>query len=290
MAGASVVLSKPFGGESALRFWDDAIRYGADTYWMTPTILSTLVKIDRNPIAAEFVRTRVKTIFSGTAPLPEKVKMDFERKYGRAVFESYGLSELLLLTTNTGTFPYRKNSVGKALPGVGIQSRSDQGSRVEREGELWVSTPFAMPGYWEDRGQDTPFTVDGCFRTGDIGHVDEDGYVFVTGRKKDLIVRGGTNVSPRAVEEALLSHPEVEQAAVVGIPHEFYGEEIVAVLVLRRHGELDGLIDSLRKHCDVHLGEASRPDRFLEMDRLPVNTTGKVLKGDLRRSLITKTT
>lgn len=284
MAEAAVVLAPQFGAASALRFWEPVVNHQADTFWMSPTMLATLNRVDRSTTGTQYCRQQSIRIFSATAPLPMKIRRDFEDKYGTAVIESYGLSELLLITANLGPRGIKDHSVGVALPEIDMEIRSEAGKVVDAggEGSIFVRTPFRSIGYLDyESGQPVPETED-WVDTGDVGTMDTDGYLFVTGRRKDLIIRGGFNISPRAVEEVLLQHPGIENVAVVGIPHPFYGEEVVAVIMARGDTSLSVLEADLRLACSEKLGPSSVPDRFVETAELPLSTTGKIQKNIVR--------
>jgi acyl-CoA synthetase (AMP-forming)/AMP-acid ligase II len=288
MAEASVVLAPQFGAASALRFWEPVARCQADTFWMSPTMLATLNRIDRSEAGKQYCRQNPVRIFSATAPLPMKIRCDFEEKYGAAVIESYGLSELLLITANLGAQGTKDHSVGTALPEVAIEIRSDDGAPLHAgsEGRIVVRTPFHSVGYLDyESGLPAPET-EPWFDSGDVGMVDADGYLFVTGRRKDLIIRGGFNISPRAIEEVLLHHPQVENIAVVGVPHAFYGEEVVAVVMTTGGSQLSVLEEELRYSCREMLGPSSVPDRFVETTALPLSTTGKIQKNVVRDRVV----
>jgi len=123
------------------------------------------------------------------------------------------------------------------------------------------------------------------FPSGDIGHLSEAGDLFITGRKKDLIIRGGMNISPRRIEDILLEHPAVAEVSVVGVEHEFYGEEVVAAVRLSSGHRLDDVRSALELVCKSHLSAASMPNRFVEVSEFPMSVTGKVQKSKLARAL-----
>ncbi len=287
-AGASVVLAPQFTAQSGLRFWEPVVAHKADTFWVSPTMLAALIKIDRGPLGVEYCRAHQPQIFSATAPLPLKVRKDFHVKYGVDVIESYGLSELLLITANLGPAGTKDGAVGTRIAEADVEIRSEDGAGLPsgQDGGIFVRTPHMSQGYLNyDTGAVEPF-ANPWFDTGDIGHFDQDGYLFVTGRQKDLIIRGGFNISPRQVEEILLRHPAVEEVAVVGAPHDFYGEEIVAALIVKSGYSLADLQNDLRALCRNELGGHATPDRFVSFVSFPVSTTGKVQKGKVREQIV----
>lgn len=288
MAGGSVVLARAFDARSMLRFWEPAIAHGANALWLAPTMLTALLRFDRNPAGAEYSREHVKTVCVGTAPLASSTKREFEERYGVTVLESYGLSELLLLTSNSERHPIVKGSVGRPLAEVEIKIVDDGGNALSsgEDGEILVCTPQAMAGYIDaDKREMIPLDPDEWFPSGDIGHLSEAGELFITGRKKDLIIRGGVNISPRRIEDVLLEHPAVSEVAVVGVDHEFYGEEVVAAIRPVEGHSLDDLRSSLESLCKSHLSAVSTPNRFVEVDEFPISVTGKVQKRKLSKLL-----
>jgi acyl-CoA synthetase (AMP-forming)/AMP-acid ligase II len=203
------------------------------------------------------------------------------------VDESYGLSEILFIASNAAGGVRRSGTVGRLLEGVEVRFIGADGRDVTpEEGEIEVRTRFMMAGYLDyETLQPDEIDPDAWFPTGDIGCFDPDGALRITGRKKDLIIRGGINVSPRQVEECLLDHPAVSQAAVIGLPHDLYGEEVTAVLVLRPGRTLDEVKPELQQLCRERLSASAAPTRWVELPELPVSTTGKVQKNALRESL-----
>ena len=223
-------------------------------------------------------------IFSATAPLSRKVQREFEEKYSVNVIESYGLSELLLITANEGPAGPKVSSVGTKLPEVRIEIRDDEGSALAAgiDGAIFVNTPHETVGYVDyETGSPVPVRSQ-WFDTGDVGHVDADGYLFVTGRVKDLIIRGGFNISPRQIEEVLLQHPAVQDVAVVGAPHDFFGEEVVAAIIPVSDKSVGEIQSSLREDCLAKLGKSSVPDRFVAFDEFPLTQLGKIQKNKIR--------
>jgi long-chain acyl-CoA synthetase len=277
-AGGTVVLAPQFDAGSALRFWQPAIVHGASTMWLTPTMCAFLVRANRDPEVPAWTRTNLPYVFVGTAPLPLPVRETFESAFGTMALESYGMTEIMLTTANSATTPVKVGSVGRSIAGVTLQTRG-------QDGEIWVKSAYALTGYVAiDVPEPRSPLVDGWFPTGDVGHVDTDGNLYITGRIKDLIINGGTNVSPRAVEEVLLTCTGVADAAVVGTPHAFWGEEVVA-FVEADAAAWDTLMPALRERCRSELPPAAVPNRFLRRDVFPRSVTGKVQKNLLRDQL-----
>ena len=290
-AGASVVLSKTFDAQLALDFWKGAKKYNVNTLWLVPSILSILLKVDRSDHGETFCRQNIKCSLIGTAPLPVKVKKDFEKRYGVILYENYGLSETLFISTNSPRFPQHDGSVGKILPGVQVAIWNDQGQSVQygEEGEIFVRSPYLMKGYYNAQTQ-TPdhLKQEAWFATGDIGILDQNGDLFITGRKKDLIIRGGINISPAAIENILNEHVSIERGVVVGVPHEIYGEDIAAVVKLKAGYKIGEMREDLKQFCNKRLGDAQKLGHVLEIDEFPLGATGKVLKNQVRELVVKK--
>jgi long-chain acyl-CoA synthetase len=285
MSGASIVLCRVFDAQTALKFWHPVIDHRVDTFWLAPTMLAVLLKVDRNADAPDYCRKYVKTICIGTAPLPLKIKRAFEQRYGVELLESYGLSELLLVSGNANRYPRSSGSVGRPLPDVEVSTVDENGRLIEgtKGGEILIRTPYLMTGYLNyETGEPDIVSRDDWFPTGDIGYVGSNGDLFVSGRRKDLIIRGGLNISPRAVEEALENHEAVDKAAVIGLPDDIYGEEVLAVLKLNSGYALTNIQESLVVFCRKTLSPISVPSRFMELSEFPISSTGKIQKAKLR--------
>lgn len=284
VAEGTVILARPFDNVALLKFWEPLIRRGANAIWMTPTIAAALLRFDRGSAGTAFTRHNALTICCGTAPLPKPVQDEFEARYAARLLQSYGLSELLFISTQQASDPAGKSSVGHPLPGVEIEVRDEAGQPVASgDGELFVKTPFLMEGYLDfSTGSPASLSRNHWFPTGDVGHIDADGECIITGRKKDLIIRGGTNVSPRAVEEVLLKHPAVAEVAVVGVPDPIYGERIVAALVMADGHALETERRAILAHCQNHLSGVAQPSELIAFDAFPASITGKVQKHAIR--------
>jgi long-chain acyl-CoA synthetase len=173
----------------------------------------------------------------------------------------------------------RIGSVGKPIPPMEIKIvDDDDNERAPREvGELLTRLPGRQREYYNDvDATESTWTSDGWLRSGDLGYLDEDGFLYLVGRKKDLIVRGGHNVYPTDIEAVILEHPGVQEAAVVGVPHEVLGEDIAAFVVAKPSTTVGG--DELQAFCASHLADYKRPRHVSFVDSLPRNATGKVMK------------
>ncbi len=291
-SGGSVVIDRTFNAESAIDFWSGPAKWEVNALWLVPSMCSILLSLDRGKVGERFCREQVERALVGTAALPAQVRRRFEERYGVSLLEGYGLSETLFVATQSALRPSAAGSVGYAVPGVRLWARNLDSGEVEPaggEGELTVAGSNVMVGYYnpetkapEARAAEEPFA------SGDLGYVTAEGEVFITGRKKDLIIRGGINVSPRAVESVLMEHPEVQEAAVVGVPHAVHGEEIVAVVRLAKGQRMEQVRGALVAWCKQRLGPANQPSHLLDIDSFPTNASGKVDKIVLRQLVMSK--
>ena len=234
--------------------------------------------------------TSLMGCFSGGAPLPPEVCRQFEEKTGAVIFEGYGLSETapVVSANPTNTEGRKIGSIGFPMPGTDVKIVDLETGLTElpkgEDGEIAICGPQVMQGYWnKPEENDAVFReIDGnrFFLTGDIGHVDEDGYILVTDRKKDMILVGGFNVYPRDVEDILYTHPKVAVAAVIGLPDAKSGEQVKAYIQLKPGESAD--VAEMLDFCKEHMAGYKRPKVIEFRDTLPVSTVGKVLRRVLR--------
>ena len=288
--GASVVIDHVFDARSSLSFWDCASRHQANTLWLAPTVMSILLKMYRGHVGEEFCRQSVRRSFVGFAPLPLKLKADFEARYGVQMIENYGLSETLFVTARSNASNSGTGYVGEVLPGIQLRVVGEDSSPLppHSDGEIQILTPDLMAGYLDEKGLLKDVNAGEWFATGDYGRLDQNGALFVTGRKKDIIIRGGVNISPAAIEEALLHGKGIVDAAVVSIPHELYGEDIVAVLKLEPGVELESILDEIMEYARQELAAHQQPSRYVAIDDFPRTANGKVQKSQLRELVVGK--
>lgn len=235
---------------------------------------------------ADFSRLRMP--LSGGASLPVETLRAAEKLFGVPVLEGYGLSENAgACFFNPVDAPTRPGTVGRPVDGFEFRIVAMDGTEVPEEdletsGELRIRGEGIMAGYW-GRPEDTEaaFDEDGWFRTGDIARRDEAGYVMIVDRLKDVIIRGGMNVYPREVEEVLYEHPDVVEAAVVGVPDERLGEEIAAFVSLAPGSAVTG--EALQAFAAERLARYKQPREVTVLDGLPKNATGKILRRELRQ-------
>ncbi|WP_163849238.1 acyl-CoA synthetase [Pseudooceanicola aestuarii] len=297
-SGAHVVFPTPSGyrGDGVFdNFWKLCERWKITFIITVPTAISALMQ---RPVDADI--STVKTSFSGSAPLPLELFNRFEKATGVTIVEGYGLTEATCLVSCNPVDGTKKiGSVGVPFPysDVRIYDFSGETPRecaADEVGEICVDNPGVSQGstYTEEvKNADLYHTGNGTsrmyLRTGDLGRVDADGYVFITGRAKDLIIRGGHNIDPAEIEDALLSHRAVAFAGAIGQPDAKTGELPCAYVELVGGAEVTS--EELMEHCRKHVHERAAIPKHVEiMDELPKTAVGKVFKPDLRKSAITR--
>jgi malonyl-CoA/methylmalonyl-CoA synthetase len=218
---------------------------------------------------------RLRLCVSGSAPLPAELHKKLSALAGQAVLERYGMTETLMNVSNPYDGERRPGRVGLPLPGV--EMRLADGTA----GEILVRGPNVFNRYWRKPEATAESFDDGWFRSGDIGQLDPDGYLRILGRSKELIISGGYNVYPREVEDVLLSHPDIDEAAVIGTPSDEWGEVVTAFIVPRAEPPSE---DELRGFLSNRLAAYKRPRLLRFVRTLPRNALGKVLNHELPRS------
>src|SRR5947209_1747450 len=254
-------------------------RYHVNAFAGVPAMFVALLY---TPDTEKYDTSSLRYCVSGSAPLPLSILEGFEQKFQCQILEGYGLSEAsAVLSGHTLDMPRKPGSVGKPIANVEVQivDENDRPVPVGEVGEIIARGPNVMKGYYNMPGATQATLRDGWLYTGDMGRFDEDGYLYIVERKKDLIIRGGFNVYPHDVEEALNSHPAVIESAVIGIPSERMGEEVKAFVVAR--GEVDA--ETLKAYCREKLANYKTPSEIEFVNALPRNAVGKIDKKELRR-------
>jgi long-chain acyl-CoA synthetase len=254
-------------------------------FWVgVPTMYWALLKyVDETDFDVSRIRETMRCCTSGGAPMPVEVMKAFENKFGVRVFEGYGLSETSPLASfNHFERPSKPGTVGQPIFGVEIRCFDENDNEVPRgeRGEVVIRGTNIMKGYYKRPEATAEAFRNGWFHTGDVGIIDEDGYLAIVDRKKDMILRGGYNVYPRELEEVIITHPAVSLCAVIGVPDERLGEEVKAFVVLKQGEELT--TDDLIAWCKTQFA-ANKYPRYVEFrDSLPIGGTGKIFKRALR--------
>jgi malonyl-CoA/methylmalonyl-CoA synthetase len=260
-------------GASALilpRFEPDAVfdaiaAHEATLFFGVPTLYHRLAD---HPRVAELGRLRL--CVSGSAPLPADLHSRFEELTGQRIIERYGMTETVMLASNPLAGERRPGSVGLPLPGVEIRLAGEPP-------EIEVRGPNVFSGYWErPEANADAFCEDGFFRTGDLGRLDEAGYLHISGRARELLISGGYNVYPREVEEALAEHPSISECAVVGTPSQEWGDTVTAYVVEKPPGDVSP--EGIREFLADRLAPYKHPRIVYSVDSLPRNALGKLQK------------
>ena len=271
--GGSVAMTPRF---SAATFWPDAVRYQCTWINVVPTIISYLLNDETAYGVADLTRLRFcRSASSALAPEHHKA---FEKRFGIGVIETMGLTETAAPSfSNPYPAPERKiGSIGKPSgTRAKVVDASGQAVAAGTHGEIILTGKNVMRGYYKDPLKTSEaFNEHGWLRTGDIGYQDEDGFFFITGRAKELIIKGGENIAPREIDEAMIKHPSILDAAAVGVPHPDYGQDIAVYLVLRENMVFDDT--EMRRHCLSELGKYKSPSKYVVVDELPRGPSGKV--------------
>ncbi len=277
-SGASLALLPRFDPAQALQIIDG---HRATVFAGVPTMFSALLGV---PDIASHDVSALRVCVSGGAAMPVEVLREFERVYGCKILEGYGLSETSPVASFNHPDAERKpGSIGTPIRGVQMRLVDDDGNDVPpgEPGEIAIRGHNVMKGYWQRPAETAAAIPDGWFRTGDIATVDADGYFFIVDRKKDLIIRGGYNVYPREIEEVLYEHPQVAQAAVVGMPHPQLGEEVAAAVALKPGSTVTAT--ELREFVKGQVAAYKYPREVWLFDALPLGPTGKILKREIKR-------
>jgi len=281
--GHTHVVLKKFTTKS---FFEAVEKYGVTVTVLVPTQLRQIID---DPEFSNYDLSSLRLIVYGAAPTAGNLIRQIHEKFRCGLYQGYGISECV--TNLTGLLPTDHEmalrnrpdlleSCGRVVPGVRIELRNDQGTPVPagEVGEIWVQTEKVMAGYWRNPAQTAEVIVDGWFRTGDLARCDEDGYLFIVGRAKDMLISGGVNGYPSEIELVLHDHPAVVEASVIGRPDGRWGERPVAFVELAQQVD-DG---ELRAWCVERLAAFKVPAEFIVVEGFPRTATGKIRKVDLR--------
>jgi long-chain acyl-CoA synthetase len=248
-------------------------------FYGVPTMFGALL---HHPERERFDTSSLRTCITGGASMPVEVLRGFEEAFGCVVLEGYGLSETSPVACSNHPERERKaGSIGTPIEGVEMRIVDEDDAPVEQGevGEIVIRGHNIMKGYWQRPDATEEAMRGGWFHSGDMGRTDEDGYFYIVDRKKDLIIRGGYNVYPREVEEVLYEHPKIREAAVLGVPHDEWGEEIGAAVVLHVGEELSP--EEVSSYVKERIAAYKYPRVVWFLDELPKGPTGKILKREI---------
>lgn len=280
LSGLKLVIMYRWDAERALELIE---REHVTNFVGVPTQTIDLLQ---SPRFAEFDTSSLSSVGGGGAPFPTKVVEEVSARFGnRAPGIGYGLTETNSYGMQNSGADYlaRPTSTGRAVAILEVEARDPEGRSLPRgeTGELWMKGANLFRGYWRRPEETAAALVDGWFRTGDIGHIDDEGFVYISDRVKDMVLRGGENVYCNEVEDVFYEHPAVREAAVFGIPDERLGEAVAAVV--RLQDGASATVEELRAHVAAHLAPFKVPDRIdIRTEALPRNAAGKFLKRNLR--------
>ena len=248
-------------------------------FYGVPTMFGALL---HHPERDRFDTSSLRTCITGGASMPVEVLRGFEEAFGCIVLEGYGLSETSPVASSNHPGMERKpGSIGTPIEGVEMQVVDEDDNPLPQGevGEIVIRGHNIMKGYWQRPDATAEAMRGGWFHTGDMAKTDEEGYFYIVDRKKDLIIRGGYNVYPREVEEVLYEHPKIREAAVIGVPHDEWGEEIGAAIVLHEGEELAP--EEVSAYVKERIAAYKYPRVVWFIDELPKGPTGKILKREI---------
>ncbi|HHH9110638.1 TPA: acyl-CoA synthetase [Pseudomonas aeruginosa] len=292
MAGARVLLASPQGFRNPLTiksFWALAEKYKVSYFSSVPTILSSLLEVpsDGSNLSS------LKFCLCGAAPLAVELASRFEAKTGLVLLEGYGQTEGTCATSGNPRYGERRiGSVGLRMAYTQVRivaineaGRATRDCDTNEVGVIAIKGPTVFSGYKQPEHNQGIWVDEGWLNTGDLGRFDEDGYLWLTGRSKDLIIRGGHNIDPQMIEEAMHKHPEVVEVAAVGRPDIRVGE--VPVVFIRLKSDAQASVESLMSFAEYHISErAAVPKEIILVDSMPLTAVGKIFKPDLRNRII----
>ena len=276
-AGGTVVLKKRF---SATQFWNQVRESRASSASVSPTILAMLLEHEAS--APQPSQIALRYIKVASAPTPVELARRFEARFGRGLLlETYGLTETTAINVwNPLHGPRKHGAIGVALPPQEARIVDDEGNPLPRGavGEIEIRGATVMKEYYRDPENTRRAKRGEWLRTGDVARMDEDGYIFIVGRSKEMILRGGENISPLEIEEVVTKHPAVREAAAVGVPDRIWGETVALCVVARSPVTEEELVT----FCREHLSPFKVPQRVKFVEELPRNAVGKVTRNALR--------
>jgi acyl-CoA synthetase (AMP-forming)/AMP-acid ligase II len=276
MIGCEVVMWERF---SASAFWKTVDELKPATISAVPTILAAVLHAPGAPEGA----TSLRYMICGAAPLSRELLEAFQERFDIRILEGYGLTETTCISSINPFYGERKaGSIGIPVRGQEMKIVAPDGTKVTsgEYGEIVIRGPNVMPGYLHNPEATADSIKDGWLHTGDVGYVDDDGYFFIVDRSKDMIIRGGENIYPREIEEVLYEHEGILECAVIGVPHEVRGEEVLAIVAPKEGVQLDA--EELRVWSAERLAAFKVPKAFEIRAELPKTATGKISKAPLR--------
>ena len=281
ITGAHVVMLDAFSPETVLPVLLDRKNLACTVFMAVPSMYAKLLEALADK-ALDFGHIRLWT--SGSAPLLVKDFERIKRAFGKEPVEREGMSETGMNFSNPLRGTKKPGSIGLPLPGLQariVNPETFQDVKAGKTGEIWLKGPAVSPGYWQKPEETAKAFVDGWFRTGDLGRVDDEGYYYLTDRLKHIIISGGENISPKEVESVINRFEGVAESSVIGLPDDQWGEKVAAAVVTRPQSKLKP--EDIQQFCKQHLHNWKCPKEIRLVETLPRNTMGKVLKEELKR-------
>ena len=282
MAGGALVVERDFDEQHAMRLIEREKISGA---WMAPVMLNRCLS---NPGHGRYCLDSLQWLIGGGERTPEDRIRQFSSVFPRARYiDAYGLTESCSGDTlmDAGRELEKIGSTGRALPNVALAIMDEDGNELPpgATGEICLRGPKVTTGYWRDEAKTQASYFGDWFRSGDVGFLDDEGFLYLTDRKKDMIISGGENIASSEVERVVYELPQVAEAAVIGLPDDKWGERVTVAVVLKQGCSLT--LEELQSHCRAKLGGFKVPRQLVVCDVLPRNPSGKVLKRELRANL-----
>ena len=277
--GLTLCIRKMFAPDD---FWPAVTRYGVTIGFGVPAMYAyILAKAD--PATIEMDQVKLRYCFSGAAPMPLDIVAKFKESFGVRVIDGYGLTEVTGVSTSSYGCPENWASIGMALQYQEVEIMDDNNNILPygEKGEICIKGDAVMIGYLNKPEATAETIKDGWLHTGDMGYMDETGFVYVSGRKKEMINRGGENIYPREIEIPLEKHPKIMEVAVVGIPDPALGERVAAGIVLKEPGSMTA--EEVKDFLSDKIAKYKIPELVKFMAELPKNPTGKILKQDMKK-------
>ena len=277
--GLTLCIRKTF---SPTDFWPSLTHYGVTTVQGVPAMYSYIYNA-ADPKTIEFDKLKLRMAFTGAAPMPVELIRGFKEKYGVEVVDGYGLTEATGVSTTSSGIPENPGSIGMAFPGLEVEIMDDANNILPygERGEICVKGDAVMIGYLNKPEATAESLKDGWLHTGDMGQMDERGYVYISGRKKEMINRGGENIYPREIEIPLEKHPKIAEVAIIGAPDKALGERVRACIILNESCTMTQ--DEVKEYLQDKIAKYKLPEFVEFMTDFPRNPTGKILKLELKK-------
>jgi long-chain acyl-CoA synthetase len=278
-AGLTLCIRKTFSPKD---FWPSLTRYGVTTVQGVPAMYAYIYNA-ADPKTIEFDKLKLRMAFTGAAPMPVELIHGFKEKYGVEVIDGYGLTEATGVSTTSSGLPENIGSIGMAFPGLEVEIMDDE-NRIPpygERGEICVRGEAVMIGYLNKPEATAESLKDGWLHTGDMGHMDEKGYVYISGRKKEMINRGGENIYPREIEIPLEKHPKIAEAVVIGAQDPALGERVRACIILKEGCTMTP--EEVKDYLQDKIAKYKLPEFVEFLTDFPRNPTGKVLRLELKK-------